>query len=321
MEILKITQDNIDEIKSLYGAFCMRAQEDFLFEIPPIPFKDFKVNFQSGFIEGYYLKNPEPQGFMIYSSTLNQAIEITLLYAKEQENDYLIKNALIQEFLKDIKQKHSDKIISYPMLGLQNNYAQDITNFNFKLVGEMILEFNFYNPISQVILKKSTTTELKYPYSIDCWRDIYKDDAAVYLSEEFSKLNDSKFDERFLSVDGSKDVLNNVTSGFYGKFLPQISVVLKHFQQPVGFCFVNMISDDTANISLIYLKKEHQASGLGALMLKKSIEFLKQEVDLDRINIKVLKATCDTENFAAIKTYRKLGFKEQTYYSHAYMKI
>ena len=321
MEIIKITPDNISELKSIYSAFCKNAKEDYLFEAPPIPFQDFMMNFKEGFIEGYLCKNPTVDAFLLYTTSLGNAIEITLLYTRENTNNYVMKNALLERFLTDIKQQYSNSIISYPMLGVQNDYAQDITNIGFKLVGEMIVEFNFSNPISHVLLSKADVKIPQLPFNIDRWQDVYLDDAAECLCQEFSQLNDVKFDPRFLTIDGSKEVLECITKGYYGKFLPQATTVLRHEHKPIGYCFVNLTADDIANIPLIYISKEYKQQGLGAFILKNSVTSLKNAIADEQLAVKVVNATCDTDNFPAVRTYRKLGFKEKNYYAHAYYNL
>ncbi len=321
MEILQINSENIEEIRNLYAAFVSKAQEDFLFELPPINFNDFKTNFTGGYIKGYMCKTNEPEAFMLYSDSLNQAIEITLIYVRDNNESYKIKTAILKKFLKDIESKYSGKIISYPMLGIQNDFTQDITNLGFKPIGEMILEFNFYNTISQVILAKTNIPSLNMPYNIDSWQDIYFDDAAQTIHEEFSKLNDAKFDPRFNSIEGTKDILQCITKSYYGEFLPKITTVLKYEHTPIGYCFVNLTTPQIANIPLIILNKNYKGQALGAYLLRNSINQLKNAITSEQLNVKVINATCDTDNYSAAKTYRKIGFKEKTYYTHAYKAI
>ena len=91
MEISELNSENIEEIRDLYAAFTGKAQEDFLFELPPINFNDFKFNFTNGYIKGYICKTNEPEAFMLYSDSINQAIEITLIYVRDNNESYKIK--------------------------------------------------------------------------------------------------------------------------------------------------------------------------------------------------------------------------------------
>ena len=207
------------------------------------------------------------------------------------------------------------------MLGIQNNFVEDITHFDFKLLGEMIVEFNFNNPISQVVLAKANIKTLAPPYNMDKWQHIYFEDAAKTIFEEFSKSNDVLFDPRFASLEGTKEILECITQNQYGTFLAKHTTVLKYKEQPIGYCFVNLTSTDTANIPLLAISKEHQKLGLASVMLKNSLISLNDAITAEEIPAKLINATCDTENFPAIKSYRKVGFKEKNYYTHAYQRI
>lgn len=321
MEVIKITNDNIEELRELYCGFMAVAKSDFFFELPPISFPDIKANFEENFVKAFLCKDKEPEGFLLYSDNLTDGIEITLIYTKNQENALSVQTELIKKFAENAKEMYKGKIISYPMLGVQNNFTPDITNLGFTPVGEAILEFNFHNALSQVILEKSKTVNLPEKYSIDYWHDSYSDEAAKIILEEFSKLNDAKFDPRFKTIDGVKNVLDCITKGYYGEFLPQATTVIKYEQAPVGFCFVNLTSSETANIPLLVLSKEHKKQGLGALMLKNSVKILNNAIINNDYAVNIINTTCDTSNFPAMNTYRKIGFKEKTYYTHAFMKI
>jgi len=318
MEIYKLTKDNLEIIRYLYADFVEYAVSDYFFEAPPLPFDYFKENFSSGFIKGYVLTEEFPQAFLLYSDCLNQAVEISLLYTKEHEDDYKIRTAILEKFLFDAKHEYKGKIISYPMLGVQNNFVQDITNLGFNLVGEMIVEMDLLNPISAIFLNKVKTQEIIAPYSIDVWKDEYLDVASQIIQEEFAKLNDAKFDPRFLSVDGTKSIIKEITNGYYGDFNPVYTTVLLCDGVPAGFCFVNFTTNQIANIPLIAISNVHRMKGYGATMLRNSVNLVKKDIVR---GITCINATCDTDNFPAARMYRKIGFVEKTYYAHAYANI
>ena len=321
METIKITNENIEELRELYCSFISVAQTDFLFELPPISFPDIKANFAENFVKAYLCKSDLSEGFLLYSDTLTQGLEITLIYTKSQENALEVQTALIKKFIEDAKENYRGKVISYPMLGIQNNLTQDITNLGFTPIGEAILEFNFHNTVSQVVLSKSKTVNLPDGYSIDSWNNTYSDVAATIIYEEFSKLNDAKFDPSFNTIDGARNVLDCITKGYYGDFLPFSTSVLKYNNKPVGFCFTNLTSSEIANIPLLVISEEHKKKGLGALILKNSVSILNNAIINNEFAINVINTTCDTENFPAMNTYRKIGFKEKTHYTHAFMQV
>ncbi len=320
--VFQLTENNIEEIRELYAGFCKVAIADYLFEIPPIDFQNFKLNLCENYVSGFFYKeNEAAEGFLLYSDSINQAIEITLLYAKNNKNNLNTKKSLLEGFLEFAKSHYPNKIVSYPLLGIQNEFTPDIAHYGFDLIGETIFEFNFYNPISQVVLTKASIPTPMLPYNIDKWQSIYFQDAAKTIHKEFSGQNDVKFDPRFSTEEGTSSVLACITDSDYGEFLPKITTVLKYEHKPIGYCFVNLTTPEIANIPIVVLDKEHQGKGLGAFMLKNSMNLLKNAIANEELSVKLINVTCDTDNFSAIKNYRKTGFKEKTYYTHACLNL
>ena len=94
---------------------------------------------------------------------------------------------------------------------------------------------------------------------------------------------------------------------------------LKYNNEPVGYCFTNLTTQEIANIPLLCISSNHKGKGLGAAILKNSVRSINNI--RHNTHIQVLNTTCDTSNYAAINTYRKIGFKEKTYYTHAFMQL
>jgi len=321
MEVARLTNNNIEEIRNLYNSFLLRAKEDYLFELPPLDFDSFKDNFSNNFIQGYYCKTDTPKAFLLYSDALNQAIEITLIFAVKEQENYIYQKALIEKFSQDMENKFKNKTISYPMLGIQNQFTQDITNLGYKPVGEMIVELDFHHQLSKKILENFEQEQKPIGYEITNWKNAYIDEVSTIIHQEFSKLNDAKFDPRFRTFEGTKTIINEITQGLYGEFNPKYTTILLKDNQVAGCCLVNFTTNEIANIPLIALNSNYKKQGLGLFMLKNSANLLKQDIQAKNIQIKVLNATCDTENPPAIKAYRKAGFKEKTFYTHAYKEI
>lgn len=318
MKTEQVTAENIFKLRDLYREFSLAALSDYYFELPPLGFEDFVANFRENFIKAYVCTDDEPVGFLLYSDILTQSLEITLSYAKDNNRDIHLE--LLKKFLEDAKTTYPNKVVSYPLLGIQNDLTPDITNLGFSPIGEAILELDFRNPVSFTILEKANLKPKEESYSIVPWKNEYTQTAANIVFEEFSKMNDAKFDTRFTNLTGTLDIINSITRGLYGEFLNNATSVLTYNDIPVGFCFVNLSAPEIANIPLLVISQEHTKKGLGAILLKRSVDMVKNEI-LSGSNIKILNTTCDTENFGALKTYRKIGFKEKTYYTHSYMKL
>ena len=104
----------------------------------------------------------------------------------------------------------------------------------------------------------------------------------------------------------------------YGTFLPDCTSVLLYKNEPVGICFANITAGRIANIPLIGMKKEHCGKGLGEAMLHTTLTKLisKHLNHLSEVN-----ASTETDNYPALKMYRRLGFKEDYYYPQAYRPV
>ena len=93
------------------------------------------------------------------------------------------------------------------------------------------------------------------------------------------------------------------------------SVLLKD-DQLEGICFVNS-NGFLANIPLIGLKRVHRGKGYGKYLLRNSLlslmNFIRQGLAINAIN-----AAVETDNYPALKMYRRIGFREDFTYPHAY---
>ena len=104
----------------------------------------------------------------------------------------------------------------------------------------------------------------------------------------------------------------------YGKFLPNATSVLLYKKKPVGICFANITAGRIANIPLVGMLKEHCSKGLGEALLYNTMKLLTEKSGL---SLSELNASTETDNYAALKMYRRLGFKEDYYYTQAYRPV
>ncbi|MDD3593035.1 MAG: hypothetical protein PHX18_00235 [Candidatus Gastranaerophilales bacterium] len=321
MNINPITLNNIENIKTAYEKFCTEAVKDYAFEIEPLNFDQFILALEQQLIKGYFYQENNISAFLIYSDCLNDAIEINLIYCDETPNKIDIKKALTSQLINDLKSICPGRTISYPMLGKQADFIEDIVHLDFRLIGECIFELEFFNSIQRMILGKSKASIPQSPYNADMWRKEYFDAAAKIIYERFSKLNDAKFDPRFQTLEGSIAVLKSITEGDLGTFIPELTTVVRYENTPIGFCFVNLTTPDIANIPIFVIDRAHNHKGLGLFMLKQSTLLTLKAVQDGAITTKLINATCDTNNYPAIHSYRRIGFKEKTNYAHAYRTV
>ena len=189
--------------------------------------------------------------------------------------------------------------------------------YGFDFVGQAIVNFKFANERSMRIFYK--VKDLPTPEGLEVvdWDDKYASDIVKLIFESFKNMQDQKFDLRFKTLEGCEDIVYKITQNVYGIFLPDKTKILLENGVPKGFCFVNLTTDNIANVPLIGISPELKYKGLGQFLLTKALDGVLQSV-LQGDPLYELNATLDTDNLPAINMYRKLGFKESTSYPQAY---
>ena len=204
------------------------------------------------------------------------------------------------------------------MLGSQEQFTPEITKYGFKLIGLAVERFEFGNIKSIEIFKSYKQRTLPEDYKIVKWDEKYSEDIINIINTSFKETSDALFDPRFLSSEGSKDILTKIVTGIYGRFLPDCTSVLLYKDKPVGICFANITAGRIANVPIIGMGKEHCSKGLGEAMLYNTVKSL---TDKHLSMLSEVNASTETDNYPALKMYRRLGFKEDYYYTQAYKPI
>jgi GNAT superfamily N-acetyltransferase len=315
-----LDDNNIGKIKSLYENFLERSYDDYKFELQPLSFDIFEESAKEGFIKGFVLEeNGTPACFLLYVDSLNEAVELNLIHCLDEKNINEKRKEITKAFTKYVKEKSDKKVISYPMMGIQSNFVQEIAALGYKLVGQTIEEFNFQNPTCLQLAEKSKTIDLPQDYSIDSWKSDYFDEVVEIIHNQFKDAPDSLFDPRFKTIEGTKTIVTHIVENIYGDFSPEKTTVLKFNDEVCGICFVNMTTNITANVPIVAIKRPHHLKGFGALILKHTITKLREIRESN--NLLSINATTDTDNYPAVRMYRKIGFKEIYTYPHAYLKL
>jgi ribosomal protein S18 acetylase RimI-like enzyme len=206
------------------------------------------------------------------------------------------------------------------MLGIQNSFVRNITQHGFKLVGQAVVRFKFDDPVSINILKKYELDKLPEGYTITDWNNDYFEQTAQVIHESFKDASDSKFDPRFLTLEGSKDIVNKIVQSIYGTFLPESTKVLLYQNNVAGICFANITAAPIANIPLIGIIQEHKKKGFGKHLLKMAMESTIKGILEGKIIASEINASVETDNYPALRMYRKVGFKEDYTYPHAFFE-
>jgi len=310
--VTPLTAENIDSIAGLYNAFRGtdaepgEAQTKYYWDHQPVEFSTLKKGIAHKLINGYAVldsSEPSPLGFMLYIREEHRAIEINLVYIQEGREQKTIVDRLMRRFIADIKELPGWDVVSFAMLGPQ---------------AEPIVKFNIMDPVSLHILK---TQDIPLPegYTLDYWKPEYAGEVAKSVYEAFSGATDALWDPRFKTELGAKKVVGLLTSGQQGPHIPQCTSIMLHEGIPIGFCFMVQATMTQGNIPLIGMRKGHNKKKLGHLLLRHALDACVDNILAGKIGMLEISATHDTDNFAAIRMYRHLGFRDYYNYPHVYL--
>lgn len=316
-------QEYTDEIKNIfrgvYNDFKSKAYSEYKFELEPLDYEEFTASVNEGLIKCLILLEEEiPTAFMVYTTEISEALELNMIHCIGDEKLNEKRKLLMEKFLEVNKELLKEKVVTYPMLGSQEQFTPEITKYGFKLIGLAVERFEFGNIKSIEIFKAYKQRTLPEDYKIVKWDEKYSEDIINIINTSFKETSDALFDPRFLSSEGSRDILTKIVTGIYGRFLPDCTSVLLYKDKPVGICFANITAGRIANVPIIGMGKEHCSKGLGEAMLYNTVKSL---TDKHLSMLSEVNASTETDNYPALKMYRRLGFKEDYYYTQAYKPI
>lgn len=315
-KVQKYSNEYAKVFKGLYDDFKSHSLSDYKFELDPLDYDDFIGCVESGLIRCIILLEDEiPTAFMVYTTEISESVELNLIHCLGTENTNTKRKLLLEKFLELEKNILKEKVTTYPMLGAQDEFVADIANYEFKLTGVAVVRFNFHDTGSLAIFSNYNPSFLPPEYRITGWKDEYFDDAVSVVNSAFKDSSDALFDPRFLTIEGSKDIVEKITNETYGVFLSECTSVLLHNDKPVGVCFTNITAGKIANVPIIGIEHGHCYKGLGQLLLHNSVKNL---LKVDNLSLEEVNASTETDNYPAVKMYRRLGFKEDYYYPQAY---
>lgn len=318
-KVQKYTDDIKNIFKGVYNDFILKAYDEYKFELEPLSYEDFTLSVNEGLIDCLVLLEDDiPTAFMVYTTEISESIELNMIHCIGSENLNYKRRLLMDKFVELNASVLKEKVVTYPMLGKQADFAQEITHYGFRLVGLAVERFQFGNPKSVALFKNFKPMNLPKNYQIIQWDNKYYNDIVKIINKAFTDTSDAMFDPRFTSIKGSEDILNKITTNVYGTFLPECCSVLLHNDKPVGICLTNITAGKIANIPLIGITKEHCGKGFGKELLYNSLKAL---IDKHLSHLSEVNASTETDNYPALKMYRKIGFKEDYYYPQAYKPI
>jgi len=323
LEALPIDENNIDALDPLYETFRKVAEEEYGWPMAAIGMKDLKMIFLSSLMHGYLLHDYSDKkhvGFMFNQYETYGALEIKVIYLQPDVSLKSALGVLMDRLFSDAKEHDSWKVLSYPILGKsQFKYTDFITWYGFRPVGQSVVKFNLFDAITIEIFKGLQFKEPPEGFKFISWDPKYQESVIDVLTESFSTSVDALWDPRFRTAEGITEAVTFLQSGGYGLFYPECnSILVNDKDQAVGVCFMNIVSQEEANIPLIGLRSSVRNLKLGKSLLAHSVNSCIKEVLEGKLGVSNISATVATENFPAVKMYRHVGFQEDHWYPHVY---
>lgn len=306
--------------KGVYNDFKAKAVSEYKFELEPLEHEEFINAVEKGYLKCIVLKeNQIPTAFLVYTTSISESIELNLIHCLGTENESARQKVLIEKFLELTESERQTKVVSFPMLGHQAAFTADITKYGFKFIGLAILRFIMGNASSERILENMKLPEKPEEYKIVSYDDNYRKDAIRVIHESFKDTQDAIYDTRYLTIEGTTDIVNKVVENIYGEFLPEATSVLLYNGKPCGFVFANITGGKIANIPLVAIEKNHRGNGFSELLLNRTMKTIVDWSKLGKRSFTEVNVTTETNNYKALKMYRKIGFREDYCYYQAYL--
>jgi len=305
--------------KGVYEDFKLNSFKDYKFELEPLTYEEFIQYFEKGILGCIVLTESDiPTAFLAYTTMPEEAVELHIIHCLGDENLNDKRAALVERFLETVKDYRHKKVISYPMLGKQQEFSAKISNYGFDMVRLGVVAFGLNNPTCIKVLRALKTPRLPIGYKMVTYKDFMFDDVARVIHESFKNTNDVNYDPRFASLDGSIDILSKITEEVYGQFLPQASKILLFENRPVGICLMNVTAGTIGNIPLVGIVENHRSKGMSKIMLKTAMEDILRANKIGFVRLNEVNASVEIDNTPAVKMYKDCGFKEVYTYPQAF---
>lgn len=308
--------------ETLYEDFRVKAADEYNFELEPLDYDGFLEAIDKDLIKCLVLYEDEnPVAFLVYTTAISEAIELNIIHAKDRTNYSERARELLTKFLDVTKPLRQSKIVCYPMLGEQKSLISVIAKLGFKFVGIEVLRYKFNSSASREIFDRARVVSLPENYKVVSWENKYFESAVEVINESFKESSDALFDPRFLTIEGTRDIITKVVKDVYAEFMPNSTSVLLYNDEPVGFAFMNLTGGTIVNIPLVGIKDEHQGKGLSTIMLKHSMDYLLKTIEITHLPLAEINTTTETNNLQALRLYKNLGFLEDYSYPQSYLPI
>lgn len=312
-------QEYFKIFSGLYNDFKNSALTDYNFELMPLDYEAFINSIEKGLLNCLILfEDNIPTGFLVYTTVISEAIELNIIHCLGNENINIKRNALLEKFIELNKHIMREKVVTYPMLGKQSAFAGEILNFGFKIINTSVLALDLTDKQQINKVNMAQTPVLPKEYTLSNWKTTYFKDVTELVHQAFKESSDALFDNRFMSYNGCRDILEKITGNIYGDFLPGITKVLLHKKRPIGVCFANLTNNSIANIPIVAVLKKYRNKGFGKILVKSTAENLITSSSEGNWNVKELNVSCDTDSIPSAEMYKFVGFSLKYTYPQAY---
>ncbi|MBE7702829.1 MAG: GNAT family N-acetyltransferase [Cyanobacteria bacterium SIG28] len=319
-EVELLSSETFKIFKGLYNDFKSKAISEYKFELDPLEYDEFILAVENGYLKCIVLKeNLIPTAFLVYTSSISESIELNMIHCIGTEDENIKYKLLIEKFLQLTETERQNHVVSYPMTGHQSVFTADISKFGFKFIGLAVLRFVMGNASSERVLENMKLSERSDEYKIVSYNESFKDDAIRVIHEAFRDTQDAIYDTRYKTIEGTTDIINKIVENIYGEFLPEATSVLLFNEKPCGFAFSNITGGRIANIPLVGIEKEHRGKGLSEHLLNRTVKTLVDWTKIGKRDFSEVNVTTETNNYKALKMYRKAGFREDFSYPQAYL--
>jgi len=303
-----------------YNDFRLKARTDYKFEIDPLTYEDFIDSFEKNLISCIVLlEDSIPTGFLAYTGVEGDVIELFVIHCLGSEALEEKRKLLFEKFMDVTRIQRKHAVVSYAMLGVQENFRKIVGEFGFNFIDTGVVVFDIKNKQLIKDLSQLNFMELPIGYKLTPYRDIYFEELAEVIYNAFKNSSDVNFDVRFGSLDGCRDITHKITTSIYGRFLPQASKILLYENKLVGFCLANVTGDGIANLPLIGIVEEHRNMKLSKPLIKSSVIDVIKLHQGGIIELNELNASLDLNMMSAVKMYESAGFVQSYRYSQAYL--
>ncbi|MGN0006410.1 MAG: hypothetical protein ACI37Z_10665 [Candidatus Gastranaerophilaceae bacterium] len=306
----------------VYNDFKSKAVSEYNFELEPLEYNDFVKSVEAELIKCIILFEQDvPTGFLTYTTVISESLELNMIHVIGDENSLQKRCLLLQKFLEENQKAISEKVVTFTVLGKQTEIIPELPTFGFYPIKQSVMKINFQDEEDTKIIREMPLQRLKNGFEIVSWNNKYYKPVCELLLESFKNQSDAKFDPRFTSMKGIRDITDKITAGVYGEFLPQETKILLYKSKVSGVCFANLTNSQIANIPLVAVKQKFQGKSFGNLLLKSVVKDVYLSVASGKRQLGEINACCDSNFEPAFKMYLSSGFKESYSYTQAYRPI